>query len=134
MSTPQSDTRPTVLIVDDNAAMLAVVRDVLAIAFPHLRILQADSGAHAMARFARHAPELVVMDVQLPDADGIELTRRILAMSPQTSVVVISALPEPGLAEEAMAAGARAFIAKDDLYGELVTLMSRLPGIQRAIP
>lgn len=126
--------RPSVLIVDDNPSILDALRDVLALSFPHVHILQADSGAHAIARFLRHRPEIVVMDVQLPDADGIDLTQRIMAVAPLTTVVVISIQSEPRLASQALTAGAAAFIAKDRLFAELTLFLGSLPCIRGEAP
>ena len=123
--------RAAALIVDDNASMLAALRDMLSPYFPRLRIFEAASGAQGMVQFSEHRPALVVMDVHLPDADGIDLTRRIVAMTPSTCVVVISIRSEPRIAAQALAAGAAAFIPKDRLFTELTDVLGRLPGIRK---
>lgn len=117
---------PTALIVDDNPAMLDAIAAALSHAFPEMVLLRAASGAAAMAAFAAHYPGLVILDVQLPDADGIELTRRIVAGAPLTRVVVISIHATPRVEEQARAAGAIAFIAKDQLFTTLTPLIRTL--------
>lgn len=121
-----ADVSAEVLIVEDQAPMRAALRDFLALAFPALQVIEAEDGATAMALFAQHRPSLVLMDVCLPDANGIELARRIKEMAPATVVVVMSIQNGTHIVESALAAGAAVFISKDRIFTELTPLISRL--------
>jgi two-component system cell cycle response regulator DivK len=84
---------PLVLIVDDNERNLKLARDVLGAA--GFEILEAATGAEAVELAGRHLPDLVLMDLRLPDMDGSEAARK-LAGAARTSaipVVVLSSLP-----------------------------------------
>jgi len=119
------------LIVEDQQAMRAALRDLLASAFPQIRILQADSGAGALAICHRERPQVVLMDIRLPDTNGIELTVHLRTYSPAPAVIVISYLDGAEYAAQARAAGACAFITKDRLASELVPAVARALGIAR---
>jgi two-component system cell cycle response regulator DivK len=82
-------TAPLVLIVDDNQKNLKLARDVLRAA--GFRTLEADRGAAGVALAAEHLPDVILMDLRLPDMDGAEAARR-LANGPRTSAIPVVAL------------------------------------------
>lgn len=83
---------PLVLIVDDNEQNLRLARDVLQAA--GLRTREAETGAEALALAAEHVPDVILMDLRLPDMDGAEVARAIAdeARTAHIPVVVLSAL------------------------------------------
>ena len=70
---PQTRRDPLVLIVDDNAKNLKLARDVLRAA--GFRTLEAATGAEAIALAAEHLPDVILMDLRLPDMDGTDVAR-----------------------------------------------------------
>ena len=112
--------RIDILIVEDRPVMRAMLREFVQNAFPDCAILDAANGARAMDLSVEHRPQLVLMDVCLPDANGIELTARIKAAAPGVAVIVISYLDGQAYVEQALAAGARTYVSKDRLLSELI--------------
>lgn len=112
--------RIDILIVEDRPVMRAMLREFVQNAFPDCAILDAANGARAMALSVEHRPQLVLMDVCLPDANGIELTARIKAAVPGVAVIVISYLGGQAYVEQALAAGASTYVSKDRLLSELI--------------
>jgi two-component system, cell cycle response regulator DivK len=80
---------PVVLIVDDNEKNRKLARDVLRVA--GFQTLEAASGAEGIALAAEHLPEVILMDLRLPDMDGTEAARR-LGDEPQTASIPVVAL------------------------------------------
>jgi two-component system cell cycle response regulator DivK len=80
---------PLVLVVDDNASNLRLALDVLGAA--GLRTLGAASGGEAIALAGEHLPDVILMDLRLPDMDGDEATRK-LAGGPLTAAIPVVAL------------------------------------------
>lgn len=115
---------PTVLIVEDQAPMRTALYDLIRERFPMLRVVDAYDGATALAHFEAHRPSFVLMDINLPDANGLDLTRTIKRRSPATMVAAISIEANAHIAAQALAAGAAAFICKDRLFEEIVPLIS----------
>lgn len=68
-------TEPLVLIVDDNEKNVKLARDVLRVA--GFRTIEAGSGADGVALATTHVPDVVLMDIRLPDTDGVEALRRL---------------------------------------------------------
>lgn len=104
------------LIADDNSRMrrflLSLVRDMVT------ESEEASNGLEAVERYANAHPDAVLMDIRMPLLDGIESTRRIRAMDPAATVIIVSEFDTPEYRLQALSAGACGYVAKDEL-GEL---------------
>ena len=110
MTSSSSRAVPLVLIVDDNPKNLKLARDVLRAA--GFRTLQATSGTEGIALADEHLPDVVLMDLRLPDMDGAEAAQ-VLAAAPRTAripVVALTALPLRG--DDWFAAGFAGYLEK----------------------
>ncbi len=112
-----------VLIVDDEVAIRSALRDLIQTTYPELRVIEAPDGATARTLFDARRPAVVLVDKNLPDANGIELTRTLKKLSSTTMVAVISVETNAHIAAQALAAGAVAFVGKDRLFDEVVPLI-----------
>ena len=101
-----------VLVVDDQRPFRDAAKLVVEATDGFEVVGEADSGEAAVKLADSLAPDLVLMDINLPGIDGLEATRRILAASARTTVVALST--EVGLATRALMGGATAFISKSD--------------------
>jgi two-component system cell cycle response regulator DivK len=114
---------PLVLIVDDNDRNRKLARDLLRLA--RFRTLEAVTAAEAIALASEHVPDVILMDVRLPDLDGTEAARMLKAGS-RTSripVVAVTALRLDGHEDWLHDAGFAGFIAKPidiDVFADLV--------------
>lgn len=115
------------LIVEDQAYMRAMLHEFVQSAYPGKHILEAKDGSSALALCHAYRPRLVLMDIGLPDANGIELTRQIRKMLPRTDVIIVSSHTDSIYRRHAQEAGAVAFVAKDEVHNEL------LPQIRQAL-
>ena len=122
----------TVLIVEDEALLRQTMHDYLRDAFPDCRFMDAAHGAGALEACKSRRPDLVLMDKCLPDADGIELTARLNMLYPGIQVIVISYRSGEIYAQSALAAGARAYLIKDNLSAELIPAVAAALGIAPA--
>lgn len=108
----------TVMVVDDHPMWRdAVARDLAAAGFAI--VATAESIAAAVVRAAATRPDVVLMDMQLPDGSGTEATGLVLAESPQSHVLVLSASSERDDVLEAVKAGAMGYLVKSASAGEL---------------
>jgi DNA-binding NarL/FixJ family response regulator len=100
------------LIVDDQRLFAEVLRALLEELGLDL-LPPASNGAEAMIALRSHAPELVLIDLGLPDINGLELGRRMLAERPRLKVVAVTALPDMEAVTEAIGLGFSGYVSKD---------------------
>lgn len=110
----------TMLIVEDQALMRQTLRDFLQGAFSGCSVLEAADGAGAREACHTHRPDLVLMDKCLPDANGMELTTWLKSLYPGLQVIILSNSRGEVYGKHALAAGAYAYIHKDDLLEDLI--------------
>jgi len=116
--------KPGVLIVDDQAVMRALLRDFLQSSFTGLEVSEAHDGARALALARERSPRVVLMDINLTDANGIELAAQIKALLPDTRVIMVTSLTGSAYFERARAAGAFGFVTKEKIYAELIPIVA----------
>lgn len=113
-----SDVR--ILLVDDHRMMLSGLRMVLA-RQPGITVVgEATNGATALQMSRALRPGLVVMDVHLPDMNGVEAARSILAESPEVRILVLSADFSAAVVDAALAAGVHGYLLKENAPDELM--------------
>jgi len=100
------------LIVEDNLRFRRSLSELLTNRFPCMVVEEADNGVEAMAKLTLLAPQLVFMDIKLPDGNGLDLTRRIRSGNRAVVVVVMTAHDIPEYWEAAFQAGADFFVSK----------------------
>ncbi len=103
-----------VLIVDDQAAFRSAARLVVDLSDGFEVVGEAETGEDAVGLAAELQPDLVLMDVNLPGIDGLEATRRIVASGSDARILVLSTYSRTEYEDAATAAGAVAFVSKDD--------------------
>lgn len=116
--------RVRVLVVDDHAIVRLGVRSLLERAGLSV-VAQAATGADAISAAVLHQPDVVVLDLGLPDRDGVSVCRELRARFPDTVVVIFSALREDSLVKRALEAGASAYLLKDAEDFDLVGAVRR---------
>ena len=101
------------MIVDDHPEMRRLLRRMLR----HLArdFTECTDGAEAVAAFAQYRPDWTIMDVTMAGMDGLEATRRIRSQSPAARILVLTQHDSPPIRRAALAAGASAYLSKDQL-------------------
>jgi|SRR5215211_493335 two-component system, chemotaxis family, chemotaxis protein CheY len=100
-----------VLVVDDAAFMRKMLSDVLAKG-GHEVVGEAGNGEEAVQRFQELRPDIMTLDITMPEKDGIAALKEILALEPAARVVMCSALGQESKVLESIKAGAKDFVVK----------------------
>jgi two-component system cell cycle response regulator DivK len=112
-----------ILVVEDNEKNMKLVRDVLLAT--GYRTLEAATGGQAVELAAEHAPDLVLMDIQLPDVDGVNVLRRLRADERTAAIPVLAVTAQAmhGDRERLLAAGFDGYVSKPLNIRELISIV-----------
>ncbi len=109
-----------VLIVDDHPLFREGVKSLVERSANYQTVGEAGSGAEALALAVELKPDLVTMDVSLPDMSGIEAVRGILDVAPETRILMLSMYPKFDYVAEAFKAGAKGYVVKETTTARLI--------------
>jgi len=109
-----------VLVADDQSMVRAGFRLLLGDEDGIEVVAEAADGNEAVAKAARFRPTVVLMDIRMPELDGLEATRRILAADPDARVLILTTFDLDEYIYEALRAGASGFVLKDDPPEQLI--------------
>jgi DNA-binding NarL/FixJ family response regulator len=115
-----------ILIVDDHEVVRRGLR-VLLESHPEWEVCgEAVSGREAVEKARKLKPDVVVMDIAMPELNGLEATRHILKAIPQTAVLILTVHESEQLVHEVLAAGAQGYVLKSDAGRDLVNAVEAL--------
>ena len=100
-----------ILMVDDAAFMRKMIKDTLSKA-GYEELYEAVDGADAVAKYGEIQPDLVIMDITMPNMDGLEALKAIRGADPAANVVMCSAMGQESMVMDAVRSGAKDFIVK----------------------
>lgn len=116
------ETMTSVLIVDDHSAFRASARHLLE-AEGFTVVGEAEDGRSALEQVARLAPELVLLDIQLPDVDGFAVAEELRRRGDRAAIVLTSSRDAGDYGERIAESGARGFVPKGELSGAAIELL-----------
>ena len=115
-----------ILVVDDHAVVRRGVRSLLESHEGWEVCGEATTGRDAVAQSLRLRPDVVVMDLSLPELNGLDATRQILKDSPRTEILVLTMHHSEELARDVLQAGARGYVLKSDADESLIAAVESL--------
>jgi len=113
------------LIVDDALFMRNLLRDIFEAADWEV-IAEAENGLKAVEKYRLHKPDLITMDIVMPDMGGIDAMKKILLDHPEARVIMCSALGQDSMVLEAIKSGARDFIIKPFQESQVLEVVNRV--------
>jgi DNA-binding NarL/FixJ family response regulator len=114
---------PRFLLVDDHAIFRAGLRAMIQSRYADAELAEAGDAAAAVKLAEDLKPDLIVMDIHLPDQNGLETSRQILAHSPSAKIIILSAEPDLSYVKDALKTGVLAYLLKTDAPEELPAAM-----------
>src|SRR5258707_10837185 len=109
-----------VLLVDDHALLRAGVANIIN-QEPDLRVVaEAGNGVEAIEAYERHHPDVTLLDLRMPEMEGVEVVRRIRERDPNARVIVLTTYDTDDEISRALKAGAKAYVLKDIAADALV--------------
>ncbi|NLI91591.1 MAG: response regulator [Peptococcaceae bacterium] len=114
-----------VLIIDDSAFMRIAIKNILEMNGFEI-VGEAENGFKGLIKYKQCKPDLVTLDITMPEMNGIEALKAILAYDPKAKVVMVSAMGQEAIVKEAMLFGAKSFILKPFKEDHVVRTLKRV--------
>lgn len=116
-----------ILIVDDAAFMRMMIKDVLT--KNGFEVLgEAENGAKAIEKYKELQPNLTIMDITMPEIDGIQAVKEIKKLDPNAKIIMCSAMGQQAMVIEAIQAGAKDFIVKPFQADRVIEAVKKVLG------
>ncbi|MFC6154058.1 response regulator transcription factor [Nocardioides yefusunii] len=112
MNAPTSEVPVRILLADDENLIRSALAAMLELEDDLTVVAEAASGPEAVAAEAKHVPDVLVLDLQMPGLDGIEVAEQVLARRPDAACVIVTSHGRPGYLKRALQVGARGFLPK----------------------
>ena len=112
--------KPSILIVDDHSIVREGLQNLLLSKLHIDKIDQASDGLEALNKVKAQFYDYVIMDISMPNMNGIEATKEILNLHPKTKIITLSMHSDKHYVLESLKAGAKAFLLKDCAFEELI--------------
>ena len=116
-----------ILIVDDAAFMSMMIKDILT-KNGYQVVGEAENGARAIEKFKELNPDLVIMDITMPEVDGIQAVKEIKKIDGESKIIMCSAMGQQAMVIESIQAGARDFIVKPFQAERVVEAIKKVLG------
>ncbi len=115
-----------VLIVDDAAFMRISIKNMLS-KNGYEVVGEAENGKIALQKYQDLGPDVVTMDITMPEMDGLTSLKKILELDPGANIVMISAMGQESMVREAVLSGAKGFIVKPFKEDVIIAALNNLP-------
>ncbi len=107
-----------IMLVEDDDSFRSSLASLLNSRFPGILLDEATTGTEALKKVESFLPDLIFMDIKLPDHNGLEITRRVKALHPEIHVIMLTSYDFPEYREAARASGAINFLSKGSSTAE----------------
>jgi len=102
----------TFVVVDDAVFMRTIIRKMIEQVDEHKVVGEASNGRDAIEAAAKYQPDIMTLDITMPELDGIQAVPEILKVSPKTRIIMVSAMGQQSMVIEAIKMGAKDFVIK----------------------
>jgi len=116
------------ILVEEDNGFRQCVKKILSSRYPAIELMEAGDGVEALFKINLLPPELILMDIQLPGKNGLELIRMIRALQPNAIIVILSIHDLTEYRESAYRNGANYYVSKDSPVGDFFSLIERIVG------
>lgn len=115
-----------ILIADDHPIFRKGLKDILQEAYPHVKIVECTNGQEALECVKKQLPEITILDISMPEMNGLEACKAILKEHIDTKVIILTMYREKEMIRKAMLAGAYGYVLKDNAVVEIIDSINKV--------
>jgi len=108
------------LIADDHPIFRKGLKDILQDYYPTVKLVECNNGAEALESIHKHAPDISILDINMPYMDGLEVCMQLLKENHDTKVIILTMYREKEMIRKAVLSGACGYILKDNAVDEII--------------
>jgi DNA-binding NarL/FixJ family response regulator len=123
----------TLLIADDHPIFRKGLIDLLQNAFPKVKIIECHNGAEAFDNILNLKPEIAILDINMPEANGLDVCKRVIKEQSSTKIIILTMYSEKEMIKNAMLSGALGYILKDTAVDEIMDCINTVLGGEKYI-
>lgn len=123
----------TLLIADDHPIFRKGLMDLLQSSFPNVKITECHNGAEAKEGILKLKPEVAILDINMPEANGLDVCKQVLKENSNTKIIILTMYQEKEMIKNAMLSGALGYILKDTAGDEIVDCINTVLGGEKYI-
>lgn len=110
----------TLLIADDHPIFRKGLLELLKLSFTAAKIIECENGADAFEKIKSQKPDIAILDINMPEANGLDVCRKVTKENLQTKVIILTMYQEKEMIKNAMLSGAMGYILKDNAINEIM--------------
>jgi DNA-binding NarL/FixJ family response regulator len=115
-----------ILVADDHDVVRKGLRAILTARAGWDVCCEAANGREAVTQALEHKPDVIIMDISMPELNGLEATRQTMAQLPRTQILILSAHDSENLVRQMLTSGARGYVLKSDISEDLIAAVEAL--------
>lgn len=113
-----------ILIADDSDAIRLVLKEILLIG-EHNVIAEATDGAEAVDFYQKHKPQLLMTDFAMPNKDGLQVVKDVIAFDPKAKIILITASEDQKLIQQCIDCGASSYVSKPFVFKDVLASITK---------
>lgn len=114
-----------ILIADDSDAIRLVLKEILSIG-EHNVVAEAIDGAEAVDFYQKYKPQLLMTDLAMPNKDGLQVVKEVLAIDPKAKIIIITASDDKKIIQECIDSGASSHISKPFIFKDVLASIAKV--------
>ena len=114
-----------IMIVDDATFMRITIKNMLKKS-DHEVVGEAENGRAAIEKYRMLLPDIITMDITMPEINGLDALKEIIKLNPAANVIMVSAMGQEGMVREAIISGAKGFIVKPFKEADILSAIDKL--------
>ena len=117
-----------VVLADDEGLIRAALATLLPLEGDIAVVAEAAEGVEALAAYEEHSPDVLVLDLEMPELDGLDVAARVLASHPEQSILMLTRHARPGMLRSALKLGVRGFLGKQSSPAVIAEAIAHVAG------